>query len=150
MRVFLAIIAACIAMLVAFSIPWSLVLLTLGSNGETSWFWDFLGTLGWLGVYLLPFSLVLALVLMWPMEMLMRRAVHKWSRKRVRITAWMAIAAAIYVAVPSMANPYVAHWAVICGFCAGVAASLVFAYIVRASDLQVPDATGDNQPASTR
>ena len=150
MRIFLAIVATCVAMHVTFSLPWSLVLFTRGFNGGTSWFLDFLGILVWLGVYLLPLSLVLALGVLWPAELLALRTTLKESRKKIRVTAWMAIAAAVYVAVPSMTNPYMAYWAVACGFCAGVAASLVFARFIRDSDLQTPDAADGNQPTSTR
>jgi hypothetical protein len=150
MRIFLAIVATCVSMLVTFSLPWSLFLVTRGSTGEASWFLDFLGILVWLGVYLLPLSLVLALGVLWPAELLALRTTRKESRKKIRVTAWMAIAAAVYVAVPSMANPYAAHWAVVCGFCAGAAASLVFAQFVGESDHQSPDAADGNQPTSTR
>jgi hypothetical protein len=150
MRTFLAVIAACFAMLATFSVPWTVMLRMQTPRDDSSLFFEFLGTAGWLGIYLFPFSLLVAAVVVWPVEMLVPNLVTQAARRWTRITAWMAVALPVYAGIPAFANPRVALWALAFSPFAGAAAAFVFRWLARKPDASNHGAEDGNQRATAQ
>jgi len=129
MRTFLAIVTGCAAMLIAFSLPWSFFAVSQHSYGGEDRVSQILGTLVYFGVYLLPFSFLFGLLLVWPAERLGRR-VARVTRCGLRGLAWL-LAAGAYIGSTTAARHDLAVAATACGVFAAIAATFVYSLVVR-------------------
>jgi hypothetical protein len=130
-------------MLLVFSSLWSLFVVTQHSYGGDGRVFQILGTVAFFGVYLLPVSIVFALLLVWPAELIVRRLDRPRQRHVMRIMAWFFAAAPAYLGIPATSNSEVALSALVCAALAALAAVIVCSCIAHApnSDALKPSST---------
>jgi hypothetical protein len=133
MRTFLAILIGCVVMLGAFSLPWSFFGVSQHSYGGEDRFSQILGTVVYFGIYLLPFSLFFALLLVWPAERFGRR-LARFAHLTLRGLAWL-LAACVYIGSTIAARHDLALVATACGVFAAIAATFVYSLVVRPHEI---------------
>jgi hypothetical protein len=139
MRTLIAIIAGCLGMLFTFSVLWSCFGVTQHSYGATDRFSQIVGTLAFLGMYQLPFSFVLALLIVWPTERLVRRCARLSRRHGLRAFAWLLVSSTAYTGLLYLWGAH-APWrdlgslAIAFGIAAAGVATILFSRIIRTHD----------------
>jgi hypothetical protein len=125
MRYFLAIFSSCAAMLVAFSLSWSLFVVTHHSYGGPARFSQVLGTIAFLGIYLLPLSILCGVVVVWPIDRFLLGRFPSVPRSLGRAVLWIIVAGVVYVGVVTTAGSSDALGAVCCALFVAIVAALL-------------------------
>jgi|GEM_PF-6872645 len=129
MRTLFAIITASGVMLVAFSVPWGIFVVTRHSYGVDSTVSQIGGTLAYFGIYLLLPSMLLALACVWPTDYFMRRRLRSHGRAVGRVVVWALVAGVVYVGAVVSAQSANVLGAIGCAAFASLLAAAVYARI---------------------
>ena len=129
MRTFNAILVGCAVMLVTFSVPWSLLVVSHHSYGGDSRFGQILGTIIYFGIYLLPLSIALALACVWPTARLIRERLSFGQRAFALGALWTFIASAVYFGAVLGAGAGHLLGAACCTLAAAFTSSLVYSWL---------------------
>jgi len=118
------------ALLAAFSTPWSLLVVTQHSYGGEGRIPQLFGTIMHFGIYLFPFSLFFALLLVWPTEHFSRERTGFALHGR-RSLAWALVAGGSYIGSVATKTQELAPAATFCGVFGALIATLIYGFIVR-------------------
>jgi len=99
MRTLIAIVVGCLGMLITFSVLWSCFGVTQHDYGAPDRFSQIFGTMAFMAIYQLPFSVVLALLVVWPTERIGRNYARVSRRRALRALAWLLVSGTAYSAI---------------------------------------------------
>lgn len=125
-----ALLSACLAwflLLPGFCIPWGLLVVRPGP--QELWLSHLLGVSIWFGIYMLPATMLTAVLVVWPCERYLTGKLTPRVRLGVRMFAWCCVSG-VYVLFVAAGNPSLVWAAIPCAAIAALLASVAYVWIV--------------------